>query len=572
MRCSPAYYIFNISTGILAGLTLGAGVWATQNVFDAMVDLASGQQTYKAAIFAIGIFILLLLAREIFNSMVNYQIEVIGERMTGFMNKELSLKTAKLDPILFEDPNMLDEINKAKEAVPIAFWIATVLVIALTIYLPYFLFIAIYLYALNPILVWIILFAFLPKFIALFLRTRLYAQLEDTSAPLRREFQSYEDAIVDRSYFKETRILGAFKFFKTKYLNSVKLLNHETWKIDAKSATIELFMSFLTSLGYLAILSVLFISLRDSLITVGAFAAVFGSISVLIQLVDELVSRHFTQASSELGKINSLMNFLDLPEKFVNDIPINWQGDIELKDVSFTYPNSSKESISNISLTIKSGETVAIVGVNGAGKSTITKILMGLYEPTTGQVIVDGRCTKGIKPHQLFKDVSAVFQNYQRYQLTLKENIEISDVDLNDDIVKTMEKAGVEWDARCYPDGVETILSREFDGVDLSGGQWQRIAIARGLYRHHDLIVLDEPTAAIDPLEENRLYEKFAEISKNKTSIIVTHRLGSTQIADKIIVLDDGKLIEEGTHQQLLANKGHYAKMYESQASWYMAD
>lgn len=114
------------------------------------------------------------------------------------------------------------------------------------------------------------------------------------------------------------------------------------------------------------------------------------------------------------------------------------------------------------------------------------------------------------------------------------------------------------------------MLSREFDGVDLSGGQWQRVSIARGLYRLHDLIVLDEPTAAIDPLEESRLYEKFAEISKDKTSVIVTHRLGSAKIADKIVVLDKGKVVETGTHQELLANKGQYSEMYESQSSWYM--
>ena len=568
-KCCPGAYAVHIGTGIVFSMLIASGVVITQLVFDTIAGLANNQQTYRSAIIIIMVFILSLVAREVLNGVFNYQLRIIGIRMHGFFCKEVAEKSAKLDPIVFEDPKLLDEINKASAATNHAFGVGYILVMAAIFYLPYFIFTAGYLYFLNPILVWAIILVFVPKLMAALMRTKLYAGLENKSAPIRREYQFYEEAIVDRQFFKETRLLGAFGFFKARYLTSLRRLNRETWRADVKSATLELLMSFLTVAGYLGILYLLFISLRDGLITIGAFAAVFGNITFLIMLMDELICRHFADATKELGRVSYLMNFFDLPEKGEKEVPINWQGDIEFKNVSFTYPNASKESLSDVSLTIKAGETVAIVGENGAGKSTLTGLLMGLYEPTSGTITASGVDIKDVVSHQLFKGVSAVFQKFQRYQLTLRENIKIGAFGSDLEIFPVMEEAGVELNSRSYPDGVDTVLSREFDGVDLSGGQWQRIAIARGLYRHHDLIILDEPTAAIDPLEESRLYQKFAEITQDKTAVIVTHRLGSAQIADKIIVLDSGKIIEAGTHQELLNQKGHYAKMYQSQAKWY---
>ena len=154
--------------------------------------------------------------------------------------------------------------------------------------------------------------------------------------------------------------------------------------------------------------------------------------------------------------------------------------------------------------------------------------------------------------------------------MTLAENIRISQSGNSDDIIAALDKAGVEWtDAEAFPGGVDTMLSREFDGVDLSGGYWQRVAIARGLFRRHEIIVLDEPTAAIDPIEESKIYRQFAEMVKGKTSVIVTHRLGSARIANRIAVMDAGKIVDIGTHDELMLRRGLYADMYAAQAEWY---
>jgi len=569
-KCWPTAFALFIVVGIILGMMMGANAWLLQFVFDTITDLVTGVATYQRAIVIIVLFVIFRVLMEIMTSVYYYYMQIIGSRMHGFMCKEVAKKSAKLSPIVFEDPKILNDINKAIEATTQVYWVGNAFTSTVIFYLPFLLLTAVYLYSLNPVLALVILFIFIPKIIGIVVRTKLYTDLEDKSAQLRRQFNFYAETMTDRQYFKETRLLGVFEFFKSKYLRSVALLNAQTWKADSKTATIDVAMSTLTVIGYLGTLYLLFMSLQSGLITVGAFAAVFGSVSTLISRINDLLTYNFSQISEQIGKVKYLMDFFDLPEKDGQVVNVNWQGDIEFKDVVFKYPNAGHASLDGVSMTIKAGETVAIVGENGAGKSTFTNLLMGLYEPTSGEIIVDGQSIKNIAPEQLFDGVSAVFQKYQRYQLMLKENIKISNVDLNDDIFPVMEQAGVEWDSSSYPKGIETMLSREFDGVDLSGGQWQRISIARGLYRQHDLIILDEPTAAIDPLEESRLYESFAEISKDKTAVIVTHRLGSAQVADKIIVLDNGKVSEVGTHQELLEAKGNYAKMYESQASWYM--
>lgn len=569
-RCWPTAFTLFIVIGMIFGLMMGANAWLLQFVFDTVTKLVTGATTYQMAIAVIVLFVVFRVLMEIITSLYYYYMHIIGSRMHGFMCKEVAEKSAKLSPILFEDPKLLDEINKAIEATQQVYWVGNAFTSTVIFYLPFLLLTAVYLYFLNPVLALVILFIFIPKMIGIVVRTKLYTDLEDKSAQLRRQFNFYAETMTDRQYFKETRLLGVFGFFKSKYLTSVALLNSQTWKADSKTAKIDVAMSTLTVIGYLGTLYLLFVSLQSGLITVGAFAAVFGSVSTLISRINDLVTYNFSQISEQIGKVKYLMDFFDLPEKTGEDRVVNWQGDIEFKNVGFTYPNAKQASLNGLSLTIKAGETVAIVGENGAGKSTFTNLLMGLYQPTSGDIMVDGQSIKNIAPEQLFDGVSAVFQKYQRYQLMLKENIQISNVDSDHDIFQKMEQAGVKWDSTSYPDGLDTMLSRAFDGVDLSGGQWQRISIARGLYRPHNLIILDEPTAAIDPLEESRLYESFAEISKDKTAVIVTHRLGSAQVADKIIVLDNGKVSEVGTHQELLVAKGNYAKMYESQASWYM--
>ncbi|MDR0404877.1 MAG: ATP-binding cassette domain-containing protein [Oscillospiraceae bacterium] len=288
--------------------------------------------------------------------------------------------------------------------------------------------------------------------------------------------------------------------------------------------------------------------------------------------MEEFTSRIGTHADN-FELIRNFLRFLIIPSDNRPNLKINKRDNIVIENANFRYPNANKDALKNINLTIKPGETIAIVGENGAGKTTLVKLLTGLYKPTNGSVKIGKTDVNTTSYRSLFEKVSGVFQKYQRYALTLKENVQISDLknECNENKVEeTLEQNSINVKNKdIFPNGLDTMLSREFDGIDLSGGQWQRIAIARGLYRDSDIIVLDEPTAAIDPIEESAIYKKFMKISEDKTAIIVTHRMGSAKIAERIIVMKDGEITEMGDHDKLLNDDGVYAEMYNAQSGWY---
>jgi ABC-type multidrug transport system fused ATPase/permease subunit len=240
---------------------------------------------------------------------------------------------------------------------------------------------------------------------------------------------------------------------------------------------------------------------------------------------------------------------------------------VQAHDVTFRYPVSTRPVVQHIDLRIERGERVAIVGENGAGKTTLVKLLSGLYQPCTGSVSLDGASAVTARQR-----IAAVFQDYATFQLTARQNIGFGDLRrLDDDAALTTaaEQAAVADLLQGLPERFDTYLGRQFGETDLSGGQWQRIALARAFFRDADLLVLDEPTAALDPLAELALFQRFAALVEGRTAIMISHRLGMARLADRIIVLQDGAIVEEGRHDKLVAQGGVYARMFAAQAQWY---
>lgn len=246
-------------------------------------------------------------------------------------------------------------------------------------------------------------------------------------------------------------------------------------------------------------------------------------------------------------------------------------GPIRFEGVSFRYPGSDRFVLKDIHLTLHPGERIALVGENGAGKSTLVRLLLGLYRPTEGRILVGGRDMADLPREYLHERMAAVFQDFVQYLFPVYDNIAMGRLGraTEADVRAAAELAGVAEYIESLPDGYYTQLGREMDGVDLSGGQWQKLAIARALVRRAELIILDEPTAALDPLAEAEIYQQFLEMTSGRTAVIISHRLGSARMAHRIVVLKDGRIVEEGDHDFLVRRDGEYARLFSLQAQWY---
>ncbi|MBW8348459.1 ABC transporter ATP-binding protein/permease [Bacillus sp. IITD106] len=560
-------------TSMLHSMSYAVITLASQNLFDEVTFLAKGA-AINSTRWAIVLMGLSYVGSQLIMAVDTTLYVYIHRKVLGRLYEKLHDKSSKISPINYDDPQSLDLIEKAKTGIRATVDTAFSWLNMIAYFLSYFIAMFFVLHSISPSLIVCLFVAFIPVIISQWIRLKLFTDLEDESAPIRRKMEQYENAICRNQYYKETRVLGAFNYINNLYSDSIQLLNATRWKFEKKANTFLLISRLLTVLGYISIILLLVYLLYMHRISIGGFAAVLSSLYIMFSMAENMLGVEFGLLAKNAAQAKNLFKFLRLKEQVGTDGEFKKELGITVSDVHFTYPHAGKEALKGISLSIQPNEIVAIVGGNGAGKSTLVKLLMGMYLPDKGTVTVGGMDTKIIQSEYIYRRFSAVFQNFIKYKMTLLENITISDAEVSEEQQnKKARQAAKQIDlnlqSNSFPNGFETMLSREFDGVDLSGGEWQRLAIARGLYRIHDIIILDEPTAAIDPLEEFRIYESFSRISKNKMSIIVTHRIGAARLASKIIVLNEGKIEEEGTHEELMEAEGLYSRMYRSQKQWY---
>lgn len=575
-KAAPFYLIADCIGMILSSSSFVLGTLSTQNMFESVTYAIQQGKITDSVIISVMLMTMVLIFSELMNGICNFLAWPANFRIRAAFKERIHRKIAVIPAIDFENEATLNLIQKASQGAENGIDLYHSISTLLFFYGPYFIIMGIYLYNLRPILALCVFFLFIPMLISQILRKKIFSELIDESAPLERKLKHYEKEIYHREYFKETRILGIYSFIKHKYNKTMEIFCDKRWKAVCKIQIIEIGLRSLTFLGYSGVLYLLISSLLQGYITVGAFAAIFSSTNILIAFMTDAVSNYWGGMLESYGSLSNFLHFLDMPNDTGRTDDINFKNGIEISGLSFKYPNSTQNSIENISLKINAGETIAFVGQNGAGKTTLVKIITGILSPSEGRVLADGVPITDYCKESRFKFISGVIQRFGKYKITLKQNVLLSDCKNSFDekkFQKSLEQADfdlTEKNAR-LKDGVETILSREFGGIDLSGGEWQRVALARGLYKDSKLIVLDEPTSAIDPIEESLLYEKFRELARNKIAILVTHRLGSTKIADKIVVLDKGRIIEIGTHEQLMDAKGMYFDMFSSQAKWYVS-
>lgn len=315
-------------------------------------------------------------------------------------------------------------------------------------------------------------------------------------------------------------------------------------------------------------------ALKEGL-SVSEFLLYFAAVTTFTQWVMGIL-QELTILQKESLDISCVREFLDYPEVFQFEnganVPAAESYELKLENVSFRYPGVKADTIHNLNLTVHPGEKLAIVGLNGAGKTTLVKLLCGLLDPTEGTVRLNGKDVRDFNRRKYYDLFSAVFQEFSILDVTVAEEIAQTTVDIDyEKIADCVQKAGLTSAIEKLPDGLNTHVGREvyLDGVLFSGGQTQRLMLARALYKNGPILLLDEPTAALDPIAENDIYMKYNEMTEGKTSLFISHRLASTRFCDRIIFIADGGIKEEGTHESLLALGGRYANLFEVQSRYY---
>lgn len=565
LEYEPLWSSVVVGGGILLGTTWGANTLCMQRLFDAAQSLL--QQSAEATDLIWNLIWLggINFANQLVNCIGNISHEIYQSRITGLFCRLLQKRTEKLHLIDYEDSSQMNRLESAQKGMKQTAEVLLILLLLAGFYFPYCLFMLVYLYSLEPVLALILPLAFIPTLLVQYLRTKDYEDMEGKMAPLRREADYYAACIADRRCFKDFRLNGGFQYFLNRHQKTVRLLNQLERKTEKRIALRESGWKCMTAAGYMGAVGLLLFLMLKGRISVGSFAAVFASMNSVFSIMEEIVFYNLSRLQSSMGTIRHFAEYISGGEAETGNLHKK-TGWLEAKNLSFSYPDAARNAITDLSLKIRKGETIALVGENGSGKTTLVRLLAGLYEPSAGVVLHEGIPTTEYRYAQIGKGTTGIFQQFQKYRMKLLENVFISQPETKPDeasIFEALKRAG--FDAGKLSEGLNTMLSKEFGGTDLSGGEWQRVAMARGIYRDHDLLLMDEPTAAMDPIREKQFYRLLSDISKGKTMVLVSHRLSSVQFADRIVVMKNGRIIEMGTHQQLLSQNGEYAEMFEAQ-------
>lgn len=498
---------------------------------------------------------------------------VLTDKLTGFINISLMKKSADLQSIsIFDDSKYFDDLQMLRDD---ASWRPVNLIVFGVSVLQSFLtlaFMLIYLARYNWWLALLLLVVMVPQSISYY---RIQQQSFETMVERSknaRYLHYYSGLLLDRRDAKEVRLFNMFPKIIEKYINLFEQTKKDVNQIRKRQlATSSLFVVLTVGVfgyGFYWFTN----SVRTGALEVGVllmFVSVIGYISTSMARVVEDSSLLY----DSLLWIEKYFKFLEYQDNFENgsqNFPDDFD-DINVKNLSFTYPFSDTEILHNVSFSVKSGEKIVVVGENGSGKSTLVKLLMRFYDPTNGKISVDNYDLKDFNIFDLHKNLSATFQDFSRFKLTLQENV-ITGYSFNKDRVNNVLKASGLGDLLANDHlNLNTMLAKDFkNGTDLSGGQWQKVALARDLYADGKIEFLDEPTAALDAKSEAEIYQRFLKENDKKTIFFVTHRLSAVRFADKVLFLDGGKISGFDTHTNLLQTNPKYKEMYDLQKDAYL--
>ena len=571
---------------IVSGVATPLAVWAMTGLVDALAAAASGASAFwPVAAPWLALLLAVFFARGAQFALAAYVAVFVHERLQAVLQRQVFEQAVGLSLASFERPDYYQKLEIGQRALhrpPGGALTALTGLISVLIGLAGLLLLFARAHWLLAVV--LVVTTALRAGVGAW-QSKRWIEVTYRTSPERREMGYWATQLSSREAAPELRLFGLAPVLLARWRRAFECFLSAATAARRRAARANLATSALQeAVGWVVILALLLFALQGA-VSIGSLVALLYGLSRFRSLTDSLSWGAYGLVE-QVSRLAHLREFLALkPEPQLrharaNGVPSLREG-VRFHNVSFTYPGADRPALANVTLTLRPQERVALVGENGAGKTTLVRLLLGLYRPDAGRITVDGTDLTDLDPAQWRRRATAIFQDFMRYPTSVAENIGYADVALLDNdadlstavhprIVAAAEQSGAAMFVADLPTGYATPLGKEFEaGVELSAGQWQRLAIARAYLRDAQIVVLDEPTAALDPRAEVAVYRQFREAAAGRCAVFISHRLGSARLADRIIVLREGRVVEEGSHAALLAQGGEYARMYRLQASWY---
>lgn len=525
----------------------------------------------------IGLELALALGADLLNRATMLLDALLGDLHANRSSIQIMQHAATLDLAQFEEPVFYDKLERARQqTVGRTALLSQSLAQVQDIITIGFLGAGLAIF--SPWLILILVLSIIPAFLGEFYFNSQSYALSYQWTPQRRELDYLRYVGASNVNAKEVKLFNLSGFLTERFREVSAAYYLQNRKLSIRRAGWGAFLTAIGTAGYYGAYAFIGIETIRGTITIGSLTFLAASFRQLKSSLEGILNR-FTSISQGTLYLRDFFQFFELePQVASPKTPLPFptvirQGFV-FENVSFKYPAAEKWVFQHLNFTLKAGEKLAIVGENGAGKTTLVKLLTRLYDPTEGRILLDGHDLREYDLGELQRHIGVIFQDYIRLMMTAQSNIAVGDIDqINnlDRIATASERSLAASLIQRFPEGFQQVLGRHFKGgVELSGGEWQKIALARAYMRDSELLILDEPTASLDARAEYEVFQRFAELTKGKMAMLISHRFSTVRMADRIIVIENGQLIESGSHENLMANRGRYAELFQLQARGYL--
>jgi ATP-binding cassette subfamily B protein len=576
-EAAPGMVAASLFFRLTAAVVPVAMLMVTRRIIDAIYVVASHQSKLPAGFWGLVALefgmacLVIILAR-----LVDFCNTSLNERYTRHVNTRIMRHAATLDLCSYEDPEFYDRLERARVQgadrvgmIQASGQMVQQVVSTVTL--------AAGICVISPWILLALIVCVVPEFLAETKFAFLGYSLSVQQTPSRRELDYLRVLGTSKESAKELKLFGLGQFFAGRYESISNDIHHQNVELARRKLVLGSLLAILGTVGYYGTYAYgIYLTITGAL-TLGTLTFLAGAIAGASTNIQAVFST-FSHIADHALFLSDLIEFFSVKPKIYSKPgslpgPRPIREGFEFRNVSFSYPRKSKPVLENVNFRLEPGERVALVGANGHGKTTIVKLMTRLYDVTSGQILLDGIDLREYNIEDLWKNIGVIFQDFVRYDMTVADNIATGLIEERDNefrIRSAAFKSLAESVVHKLPQSYDQMLGCRFaGGVDLSGGEWQKIALARAYLRDAQLLILDEPTAALDARSEHEVFQRFADLTKGKMSVLISHRFSTVRMSDRILVLENGTIAEQGAHNQLLRSGGCYAEMFELQAAHY---